>query len=275
MDYRLVAADMDGTLLDQDGKVPAEFPEIYRRLTDAGCTFAPASGRQLATLRTIFGSLGSQLSYIAENGAVVVHRGEITSTTPMDPGSVLAAVRAVEDYNEAHQGEEMRLIVCEPEVAYVTTHEAAENPEVRKYYLAVELTGDIEAVARRGDVIKLAVYLAGSSESVIEPLLRRAVPGQQPAISGPDWVDLMNPAANKGHALGELAGYLGCDMSQTLAFGDYLNDVELVKAAGTSYAMANAHPQLKDLADHVAPSNAEHGVPQVLDSMLRGDGKYC
>jgi len=64
------------------------------------------------------------------------------------------------------------------------------------------------------------------------------------------------------------AARVGGPLSQTLAFGDYLNDTELLAAAGTSYAMANGHPQLKAAADHIAPSNEENGVVRVLQQLL-------
>lgn len=78
----------------------------------------------------------------------------------------------------------------------------------------------------------------------------------------------MNPAANKGIALQALADATGTHISDTLVFGDFLNDLELLETAGTSYAMDNAHPRIKDIADAVAPSNADEDVIHVISSIL-------
>lgn len=265
---RLVAVDMDGTFLDPDGRVPAGFAELYPRLTAAGVVFTPASGRQLRTLADMFGELGPQMSYIAENGAVVVHHGEVTSTTAMPDGPVHAVIDAVADFNAAGGHAPLWLLVCRPEVAYLTDPEAAEDPEVVKYYHSVEVTADLHAAADAGDVVKLAVFTPEDAETVAAPALREPAGGMSVVVSGAHWIDVMSPEADKGRALRELAGYLGCPREETVAFGDYLNDYELLRAAGTAYAMANAHPRLKEIADHIAPSNAEHGVITVLEGYV-------
>src|SRR5699024_4824909 len=84
------------------------------------------------------------------------------------------------------------------------------------------------------------------------------------AISGKEWLDIMPAGANKGAALHHMADTLGIDIAATAAFGDYLNDYELLQEAGTAVAMDNAHPQLKAVADIIAPSNLDHGVITVL-----------
>ena len=78
----------------------------------------------------------------------------------------------------------------------------------------------------------------------------------------------MDPTAGKGRALLALADALGVPQARTLAFGDYLNDYELLQAAGTAYAMENAHPDIKAIAHHIAPSNTEAGVVTVLRDLL-------
>ena len=78
----------------------------------------------------------------------------------------------------------------------------------------------------------------------------------------------MHADAGKGRALTALAEAMGVDKRQTAAFGDYLNDLELLEAAGTAWAMDNAHPDIKAIADHIAPPNTEAGVVTVLRTLL-------
>ena len=82
----------------------------------------------------------------------------------------------------------------------------------------------------------------------------------QVALSGADWVDLMRLGLSKGVAVGVMCDNLHITPAQCMAFGDYLNDVELLRSVGESYAMANAHERLKKVAKHVCPSNDEDGV---------------
>ena len=82
---RLIALDMDGTLLDGDGNIPESFWQLLATAQDRGIAIAPASGRQLATLRDMFSSDADGAmpsTFIAENGTVVFHRGEVIDTTP-------------------------------------------------------------------------------------------------------------------------------------------------------------------------------------------------
>ena len=74
----------------------------------------------------------------------------------------------------------------------------------------------------------------------------------------------MKPGVNKGEALRGVQRMLGIRPEECMAFGDYLNDCELLDAVGESYAMENAHPALKRIAKYIAPSNDEDGVMRVL-----------
>ena len=98
-DLRLVVVDMDGTLLDDAGALPADFPRVLDRLKSGGIAFAPASGRQYATLRDMFGGVRTESgatvdSFIAENGNVVVRDGKISAADGMDPEIVAAGPKA-------------------------------------------------------------------------------------------------------------------------------------------------------------------------------------
>ena len=74
----------------------------------------------------------------------------------------------------------------------------------------------------------------------------------------------MKPGVHKGMAMRGLQRMLGVEPEECMAFGDYLNDCELLEAVGESYAMENAHPQLKAMAKHIAPSNDDNGVIRVI-----------
>jgi hydroxymethylpyrimidine pyrophosphatase-like HAD family hydrolase len=87
-------------------------------------------------------------------------------------------------------------------------------------------------------------------------------------VSGEHWVDVMNSTANKGAALRGLQRALGITPAQTMVFGDYLNDLEMLDAADWSFAMANAHPEVVRRARHLAPSNNDNGVLRTISRVL-------
>lgn len=269
-DLRLVVVDMDGTLLDDGGNLPADLPRILDRLKAGGITFAPASGRQYATLRDMFGGVRTESgatvdSFIAENGNVVVRDGEISAADGMDPGivdEVIDAVRAARA-----DGKPMGLIVCHPEVAYVEIDQPDFNAEAAKYYHSRATVDDLHEV--NDGAIKLAIFDDRGSELDAAPMMERLVGGRlEVAVSGRCWVDMMVPGRHKGHAVAALQERLGVTPAQTAVFGDFLNDLQMMGAGDMSFAMANAHDDIKAASNYLAPSNTDSGVVVTLDRLL-------
>lgn len=253
---RIVALDMDGTLVDPDGNIPEEFWSVLEDAKEKGMVIAPASGRQLATLQDMFDGRGIE-TFIAENGGVVWHRGEVVSTKPMSEKAVDAVLRAA-----AESAAPIHPVVCTPEFAFVAEdipETAAE--ETKKYYHSQRpVSSLLEAKKESTDpTIKVALYVETDAET--DGLdVAEAARGQNIAISGANWVDIMSPETNKGRALRALADTHGIDIADTAAIGDYLNDFEMLETAGTAVAMENGHEKLKAIADIIAASNADHGA---------------
>ena len=281
--YRLIVTDMDGTLLNDDKEVPDSFWPVVTQLLDKGLYFAPASGRQLATLQTQFESIADEIPIIAENGNLVAHNGEIVSVTSMDYDLVAKLVNAVNDLSEQRvQADRLPLstIVCGQESAYVEffpehfgiskDQQQEQLAEASKYYLKLARVDDVLAAAREDNIVKIAVFdpydveeetAARLSEYIDDAPLRGVV-------SGAHWLDIIDANTNKGTALQALQKSLDVSAEETLCFVDYLNDLELLDHSGRSFAMANAHPDIKDRATDIAPANTEEGVVMVLKELF-------
>nr|WP_301282115.1 HAD family hydrolase [Corynebacterium aurimucosum] len=258
---QLVALDMDGTLLDDHGQLPADFAELQELAAHRGCELVPASGRQLATLKQMF---PQGETFIAENGSVVMRGGDIIATFPLPEATVHSAREA-----SAAMDVEHTVVLCSPETAYVGRDASdAACAEISKYYKAVTWVDDLDAVPD-SNIIKIAIFCESGSEAHIYKPIVRAVPEDNVAVSGKVWLDVMARGVDKGAALVKLAELANVPITATVAFGDYLNDLEMLRAAGTAVAMENAHPQLKDLADIIAPPNTDNGVSTVLRQLLR------
>jgi hydroxymethylpyrimidine pyrophosphatase-like HAD family hydrolase len=156
--------------------------------------------------------------------------------------------------------------VCGKRSAWVEHDDPAFLAEARQYYALLEQVDDLLAVD--DDVLKVAVFDAGSVVERTAPVLDRFAATQQVVVSGRHWVDVMDPAVNKGVAVRAVQERMGITPEQTMAFGDYLNDLEMLDAAGWSFAMTNAHPAVCSRARYLAPSNADDGVVRTIRAVL-------
>ncbi|WP_236685752.1 Cof-type HAD-IIB family hydrolase [Demequina oxidasica] len=266
-DIRLIAVDMDGTFLDADHNLPHNFDAFLDALGERGITFCPASGRQYYSLFEQMGERAGGLDFIAENGAYVLQGTEEVSSTLMNDALVKRVVTRLREYSSG--GGDIGVVVCGKKSAYVERTDQAFLTETSRYYASLATIDNLLDWPTDG-ILKIAVYDFNGSEHGVAPVLAEfedAGEGRV-AVSGKHWVDLMGLTTNKGGALRALQDALGVTAAQTMAFGDYLNDLELLDAAEWSYAMANAHPQVKERARFSAPSNTENGVVTTVSRVL-------
>ncbi len=261
---RLIACDLDGTLLDDAKRLPAELPELVKRLQARGVVFCPASGRQYHTIREQFAPICSGIPVIAENGSYVVLDGKELYSICLDAASVqtiLAATSALQRHNA-----DFGIVLCGKRAAYIVRHDAAFVEQVTPYYLSLELVESFDAID--DEILKIAIYDFESSEQNVYPHMRQFADSLQVVVSGSNWLDIMAAGVNKGAGLLALQNTLAVGRSETAAFGDYLNDLEMLDGAEHSYAMANAHPQLRARAKYIADANTENGVVRAIEAML-------
>ncbi|MEU6841562.1 Cof-type HAD-IIB family hydrolase [Streptomyces sp. NPDC046716] len=268
-DIRLVVTDMDGTLLDADGRVPDEVWPLLAELDRRGIVFCPASGRQYATLAAQFAAVDDGgMVYVAENGTYVVRGGTELTSDVLDPAVVSWIVKSIRQLvdEDGGTGADLGVVVCGKRSAYVERSDEAFMTEVRKYYRNHRVVDDITAVD--DDVIKVAVFDFGLAERTVAPALAALKDTHQVVVSGEHWVDVMNLSANKGVAVRRLQRELGITPAQTMVFGDYLNDLEMLDAADWSYAMEGAHPDVLRRARHRAPAHTDNGVVRTVRAVL-------
>ncbi|MGW0855930.1 Cof-type HAD-IIB family hydrolase [Streptomyces sp. NPDC002690] len=262
-DIRLIVTDMDGTLLDADGNVPAGLWPLLDELRRRGIVFSPASGRQYATLAHLFEGVDAGMVYIAENGTLVVRDGVELSSDPLDPAVSARLVTRVREL--AAQGGDVGVVVCGKRSAYTERGDEAFLAEVGKYYRAHRVVDDATAVD--DEIIKVAVLDFGGAEGSA-PALAEFSDTHRVVVSGKHWIDVMNRTADKGVAVRRLQQDMGIGPEQTMAFGDYLNDLEMLDAADWSFAMANAHPEILGRARHTAPAHTDDGVLRTIKDVL-------
>lgn len=263
-DIRLVVTDMDGTLLDAEGRVPQGLWPLLADLRRRGIVFSPASGRQYATLAHLFAGADEGMVYIAENGAFVVRDREEVSSDPLDPAVSARLVKSIRQL--ADEGVDVGVVVCGKRAAYTERGDQAFLDEVAKYYHAHCLVDDATAVD--DEIIKVAIFDFGPAERTTAHALASFADTHRVVVSSEHWIDVMNRSADKGTAVRRLQEHLGISAAQTMVFGDYLNDLGMLDVAEWSYAMANAHPDAIRRARHLAPANTDDGVIRTIKNVL-------
>lgn len=263
-DIKLIACDMDGTLLDDDHAIHDEFWPLIDQLHSRGIVFCPASGRQYYNLLERFKPIADEVIFIAENGTYVVREGVELSSDCLNRDVARDLIRVTRDLKSS--GADVGAVLCGKRSAYIERTDKAFLDQVIKYYHRLEMVDDLLAV--EDDILKVAVFDFESSERVSAPAFSRFRKTHQVVVSGQHWLDVMALEANKGSAIRHIQETLQITRDQTMVFGDFLNDLEMMDQATYSFAMANAHPLLKERASFLSPGNTDNGVVRTIKSVL-------
>lgn len=253
---KLIMSDMDGTLLDAAGELPVGFGELAAELKARGILFAPCSGRQYASLVRSFADYTDDFIFIAENGTLVKYRGEELAVNTVDRALELEVLDYMHGIPDVYE------VFCGKNNGYTLADQQAEvfTGDLNKYYsnaAVVESFADVD-----DEPIKMSFFDGNgrAAETIYPRLVERYGDRLQISLSSAYWVDVMNLDINKGIAVQALQQRLGIKPSECAAFGDYLNDLELMGAVDYSFAMANAHEDIKRAARYETTSNLEGGV---------------
>lgn len=263
-DIKLIVTDMDGTFLNSKYEVSPDFPKVYEELKKRDILFVPASGRQMSGITKYFGEIQNEIGFIAENGGYVVYKNEEIFADKLSQNSIADIVRAVRAIPDA------RAVLSAKESSYYESTDKTFVDYFSKYYIQNQKREDLTQEVD-DSVFKIAVYHPISSEEFLYPVLKKFEDEDLVVVvSGKNWLDIMNKHTNKGNAIEKLQKSLNILPEQTMAFGDYLNDIEMLKNAHYSYAMENAHPSVKEVAKFEACSNDRFGVLETIKTYLNG-----
>lgn len=261
-DVKLIATDMDHTLLTEASTLPPRFEERLDALAALGIQFGIASGRPLYTLQDLFPQHHQQLALIADNGGVISYRGKIIAKTLMPVTTVQEMVRVIRDETDGLP------LICGLKGAVGQATDRKYDAVYREFYHQLDYLEDLTAWT--GEADKVTIYLPGGDaravfEDVIQPRF-----GQQfsAAVSGPVWIDIMMPGIDKGNGIRAIGQRMGITADQMMAFGDNFNDAEMLQTVKYSYLVQNFAPGMEEYATYRTGSNEAYGVVQVLDQVI-------
>jgi Cof subfamily protein (haloacid dehalogenase superfamily) len=262
---RLVASDLDGTLLRPDETVSERTRAALAKAREAGITVVLVSGRQPRSLGPIAELIGVGGIAICANGALV---WDLDAGTMVDASPLAAelAARLVHALREAIPGARFAV-----ELEGGFGHEAGWHDG-----LAAARPEALEADALElitGPVIKLLVRHPTLPFAEVAERARQAV-GQDAVVTwaGLRLVEISAAGVTKAFALERLCRRLGIAASEVVAIGDMPNDLAMLEWAGTAVAVANATQEVLDAADEVTAANVDDGVALLLERILAGNG---
>ncbi|GAA2269444.1 hydrolase [Streptomyces ruber] len=261
--YRLIATDLDGTLLRSDGTVSERTRAALAAMTAAGAAHIVVTGRGVPWTKPILQDLGYQGLAVCGQGAQVYHAGEnrlLTSVTLDRQLATLALAKI-----EAEVGPLLLAVSrdgLDGEVLAAPGYRVHDGP------LPYQPITDAEDIWS-APLNKVYIQHPALSDDELADVSRQVAGGLVGVVmAGEGIVEILPLGLTKATGLSLAARRLGHRAPDTIAFGDMPNDVPMFAWAAHGVAMANAHRELKDVADEVTSSNDEDGIAVVLERML-------
>lgn len=265
--FKAISVDMDGTFCGSDRSYDhARFAKILTELEKRNIAFIPTSGRPLCRLEVDFEEFKDRLNYVADNGAVLAIHNKITDKIVFSFETVMNVI----NYVKKHYPDNLPTItVSGIEHSYCLKDQDQVLKEYSRYYYPNLVEIDSFDDLPEDNYTKLNFHLLAE----LIPEMERDYNSKFPdpiRITSSGWEDndIIPVGVNKAEGLKKLLQEMEIDPSELIAFGDGMNDVEMLSLAGISYVMENATNEVKKYADHIAPANTENGVLAVLENYL-------
>lgn len=271
MTIKLIATDMDGTLLDPKGQVDLpRLEKILDQLEEREIRFVIATGNEIHRVKQLLGHLTERVVLIVANGARIFEGNQLLQAQTWDDDMVNRAL-------EFFKGRECQdqFVVTSMNGGFVkegTVFTQLENfmtPEmIELFYQRMNFVEELESHLF-GGVLKMSLVVGEErSDSVLEEINQLFNGHVQAVSSGYGCIDILQAGIHKAWGLQELLKRWDIKAEEIMAFGDSENDVEMLQLAGIAYAMENADDKSKAVATDFAPSNSQAGVYQVLEDWL-------
>lgn len=259
MSIKLVAMDLDATLLNDELEIPEDAKQAIRRAVEHGVMVTLASGRMYRSVIPFAEELGLDVPLITYDGALIrsSRSGEVYHYLPVPldlAKEVLAYARANHLHVNVYVDDEIYVEKLDPEIEAYS----------RRIGVPPHLVDDLSSFLAQ-DPAKLLLIM---DESIIEghlDALKAKFHGRLHVVrSMPTYIELKNKGASKGSALSALAERLGILPREVMAIGDSDNDIPMLEYAGIGVAVANARQSVRERADYVTAEENGKGVAEAI-----------
>ena len=275
MDIRVIATDMDGTLLDPKGQLDLpRLEKILDKLDQCDIRFVIATGNEVHRMRQLLGHLAERVVLVVANGARIFENNELIQAQTWDDAMVDKALGHFKGRECQDQ-----FVVTAMNGGFVkkgtvfTELDKFMTPEmIEKLYQRMNFVDEFDS-SLFGGVLKMSMVVGEERLDSVLQEVNDLFDGRVRAVSsGYGCIDILQDGIHKAWGLVELLKRWNLKPEQIMAFGDSENDIEMLELAGISYAMENAEESVKRVATKVAPANSQAGVYKVLENWLeRGE----
>jgi Cof subfamily protein (haloacid dehalogenase superfamily) len=267
---RLVATDVDGTLLDPTDQVSERTRAAVHRVVAAGVPFVLVTGRPPRWIPPIVEQLGHAGPAVCANGAVLYNAAtdQVSYTVTLDPMQLRDAAEVIAT---ALPGAKLAVELPAASAAMNGADQFLAEPGYTHPWPGADSADAPRDVLLGRPAIKLLVRQPNASSDLMAAAVRELLGATSQArldvtySTGYGLIELSAPGVTKGTGLARLAGELGVAPADVLALGDMPNDLPMLHWAGHGVAMANAHPAVLEAADEITAGNSEDGLAIILE----------
>ncbi|EKS4344323.1 HAD family hydrolase [Clostridium sporogenes] len=259
---KFIATDLDGTLVNSEGKIYNKVFNLINDLHKNGVRFAAASGRFYSQLNENFNSVKEDMILIAHNGALIKYskNGQTLYANYIDKEYIKSVEKLKRNFGE-------ELILGGENEAFVVNPSESIKKEFSFYNVPYIEYKSFDEVDK--PVQKISYYVKdGIKAPMLDYLKENLNKNLQFVASGDKWIDMMNKEVSKGHAIKILQKKFNIEKDNTMVFGDYYNDITMFKQAYYSYAMENAPEDVKEKANFIAGNNNENAVYKTISKHM-------
>lgn len=262
---RLIASDMDGTLLDEHSEVPPETYDLILALREKGVHFAASSGRRFDRLCQFFAPVRDKMDFVAANGAQVYVDGELVDREVFSHLGIRRLAKTVGKFESLHMAlfDDEKSFLLDDEDKFVREIDKDLPNAERIWYLPGP---DVS-------ILKISIYCEDGHVMDYAYALSRELGDEFLfAPSGTHWIDALQRGVNKATGIEQVMAHHGITRDEVMAFGDSMNDYEIIRFVGTGCAMANGRPALKAVANRVIGYNYGQAVQGEMRKLLESLG---
>lgn len=267
MKYKLICVDVDGTLLNDEKKVPELVKESLKKASGKGIQIALVTGRMPAGADLVERELSLPCIKVCNAGTYILLGDQCIHTEYMMP----KVMRVI--YTEFAQKNNLPLWIFQDRKWYVTDMDSHVKQEMEIIQYEPEVV-DVEALAQSWEEEGTGpnkLLIAGDPETVCrieEEMKRMDLPEADMARSSKHYLEIFPKGVTKGEALAAVCKKLNIKPGETIAFGDQELDIPMIRKAGVGIAMGNAIDEVKETADYVTRSNNDAGIAYALEQYL-------
>ncbi|AXQ78350.1 HAD family hydrolase [Streptococcus chenjunshii] len=262
--FKLVVTDMDGTFLNHQGEFSMErLKAVIENFKRKGILFAAASGRSLSNLETTFAEVKNDMAFIAENGTLVSYESAVIFEAAIPKAHYL---QALADLRQVPHFNPKNVILSGRQGAYILAQaDSAFFDYMSYYYGNLRRVADFEEI--NDSILKIDTKFPPEHTDISEQLINQQLQDLTAVTTGFGAIDIITKNINKGTAVQKLCERLGVSSQDVLAFGDNLNDYEMLAYAGCAVAPKNARKEIKRLADQIIADHKEFSVMSYIEKL--------